>query len=163
MNLNSFLVTCVNEGLTATDAATREFERVKGFYQMTPEGVAEQRNRLFTAARERADAAKARGLAAIETKVAEIDEQEKAVAARRATDTDYLNRLEQKLRLAAGLDVSDDELTVFFAEFEDDEIARAAIEKQFGGNKAFHFKPNSGKGQRQQHIRDVVRVLFEKL
>jgi len=168
MNLNHFLGSCVREAQNATNDAVRELDRVRRMYQMTPEGVTEQRNRLFTAARETADAAKARGLEAIETACAELDAQEQAEGERRAADLAYMQRLESKLRIAQGMgEMTDKEadrarLKTLFAEFEGDPLAVAVIRQTLGAEKAFFFLPDDNTGKRQQHLRGNVRTLFEK-
>lgn len=165
MSLNNELIAAVREGAQATDHAAAELERVRQMYRMTPEGVKEQAARLFKASREVADAAKARGLAAIEQACVTLDAEEQAEGERRAADTDYLARLESKLRLAQNMgdNLTDDDrarMKTLFAEFSGDPLAVAVIRKTLGENKAFFFLPDDNTGKRQQHLKTAVKKLF---
>ena len=168
MDLNSVLIGCVREAQRATDKAATELDRVRHMYMMTDEGVAQQRNQLFTAARETADAAKERGLEAIDATRAELDALEQREGERRAADTEYMTRLESKLRIAQGMGPMTDKeadtarLKVLFAEFADDPLAVSVIRHTLGGEKSFFFLPDDDTGKRQKHLETAVKTLFEK-
>jgi len=166
MSLNTELISAVREGQQATDRAAVELDRVRRMYQMTAEGVQEQANKLFSSARAVADAAREKGLAAIEAAAAALDAQEQKEGQRRAADTDYLARLESKLRIAQSMgEIEKDDrarLADFFAEFANDPISVAVIEKILGPSKAFFFLPENAAGQRQQHLKGAVKTLFER-
>ena len=168
MDLNSVLIGCVHEAQRATDKAATELDRVRQMYMMTDEGVAQQRNQLFTAAREIADAAKERGLEAIDATRAELDALEQREGERRAADTDYMTRLESKLRIAQGMGPMTDKeadtarLKVLFAEFAGDPLAVSVIRHTLGEEKSFFFLPDDDTGKRQKHLDTAVKTLFEK-
>lgn len=166
MSLKNDLIAAVRAAMDATNRAAYELDRVTKMYMMTPEGIAEQRNKLFTEARGKADAAKQRGFAAIDAACATLDEQENAESARRAADVNYLARLEQKLNLAKGMGEIKQEdrpkLAELFKEFVGDPLSVTVIRNTLGADKAFYFLPNSNTGDRQQHLKTVVKKLFEK-
>ena len=166
MSLNTTLINAVREGQQATDRATVELDRVRRMYQMTDAGVKEQQNKLFSAAREVADAAKQKGLEAIEAAAAAIEQQENDESARRAADVNYLARLEQKLNLAKGMgEITQDDrpkLAALFSEFSGDALAVSVIRNTLGAERAFFFLPNDNTGARQKHLKGAVKSLFEK-
>lgn len=168
MSLKNELIAAVREGQQATGRAAVELARVKKSYMMTPEGQQEQADKLFRSARELADAAKARGLVAIERAIAELDAMEQAEGTRRAGDLAYLQRLESKLRLAQAMtvngeinDTDRERLKQLFEEFNGDPLAVAVIRRSLGENKTFFFLPNDGSG-RQEHLRRAVKTLFTR-
>ena len=168
MSLNTDLIIAVREAQQATDRAAVELARVKNMYQMTPAGVAEQSHKLFSAARETADAAKERGLAAIDNAIAALNQQEQAESARRAADLEYMQRLESKLRIAQNMgemtdkDSDRDRLKILFSEFAGDPLAVAVIRQTLGAEKSFFFLPEDQTGNRQQHLETAVKKLFER-
>lgn len=166
MDLRTELINAAREGLQAADKAAGELNRIKGFYKMTPDGVQEQADRLFKEARTVADAAKARGLAAIDNKIAELDAQEKAEGQRRAGDLAYMQRLSEKLKIAQNMgEISPedrDKVKDLFAEFAGDSLSVAVIRNTLGGEKAFFFLPEDNTGKRQEHIKGTVKTLFIK-
>ena len=168
MSLNTELISAVRGAQRATDQAAVELERVKGMYMMTSEGIAEQRDKLFTASRELSDAAKRRGLDAIETACATLDAQERAEGEHRAADLAYMQRLESKLNIAKGMksDMKDEaereKLGLLFGEFAGDSLAVTVIRQTLGADKAFFFLPEDNTGKRQQHLKAAVKKLFER-
>ena len=166
MDLRTELIKAVRDGQQATNRAAYELDRVRKMYEMTDAGIATQRDKLFAAAREVADAAKARGLAAIDAKVDELDVHEQAEGARRAADTDYMQRLESKLRIAQGMgeikQEDRDRLKTLFSEFAGDPLAVAVIKNTLGEEKSFYFLPEDNTGKRQDHIKTAVKKLFER-
>ncbi len=167
MSLNTELINDVHAGQQAINESAQNLDRVKRMYGVTSEVIAAQSKKLFEAARATADAAKERGLAAIERVCAALDQQEQAESARRAADVDYLSRLEQKIRLAQGMgdDLSDEDremLKNLFAEFAGDRLSVTVIKKSLGENKAFYFLPEDSSGKRQQHLKGAVTKLFER-
>ena len=167
MSLNTELINCTHQGKTAIGKSAQDLDRVKRMYGVTSEVIAAQSKKLFEAARATADAAKERGLAAIERVCAALDQQEQAESARRAADADYLSRLEMKIRLAQGMgdDLSDEDremLKNLFQEFAGDALSVTVIKKSLGENKAFFFLPEDNTGKRQQHLKGAVTKLFER-
>ncbi len=172
MQLSAELINAVRAGLKATDQAAAELERVKNMYMMTPEGVKEHADRLFSDARKVADAAKARGLEAIETACETMDAEERHAAQERAKDTDYLARLKTKIELAKmlGSDRQGEDalkpqrsrMQTLFSEFANDPLSVALIEQSLGAERAIFFLPGNSVGLRQKHLREVVAPLFVK-
>lgn len=166
MDLIFTLISCVREAQHATDKAAAELEAAKKKYQLDGAATAQVRNELFRAARETADAAKARGLEAIEKKCAELDAKEQRDGERRARDTDYTIRLESKLRIAQGLgeinDENRDRLKILFSEFTGDPLAVGLIRQTLGENKSLYFLPEDSTGKAQKHLKTAVKRLFER-
>lgn len=166
MDLNMELIKAVREAQNATQKAQNEFSETARRYSLTPTGKENEAARLFGASRAEAEAAKAKGFAAIDQKCAELDAQEQAAAERRNADTEYLNRLETKLRIFSGIDAqeqSDATLKAFFAEFADDPMAIAAINKAVGSPmRAVNIVPADNTGMRQKHLQEIVKPSFER-
>ena len=145
MDLRNELTAGVKKVAAATDKAAQELDRVKRQYDLTENGIREQSITIYAGANALAEQTKAAGLAAIEAKCAEIDAQEQAAADRRATDTDYMQRLHAKLEIAKGIDVTDlqgrevlkqnvTNLQILFQEFHDDALAVQLIKHTLGEN-----------------------------
>jgi hypothetical protein len=165
MDLNMELVKAVREAQAATEKAATAFSETSQRYELTQDGKTREAARFYGAARTTAETAKVRGLEAIAAKCAELDTQEQAAAVKRATDTEYLNRLEMKLRIFGGLDAkaqADADLRIFFAEFENDPLAAAAISAALGDPmRAVNILPANNTGKRQEHLRGAVQAAFE--
>lgn len=172
MNLRTTLDECIREAQAAADNADAELARLVRTFDLNDSQIAEQRRRLSSEARGKADAAKARGLDAIAQKIAEIDAEEQKTAQTRSLDSAYLSRLETKLRLAEGLGNGADgaeamkasraDLKTLFAEFSDDPLAISMIRQRLGREQAALVVPENGVGARQEHLKNTVSKLFEK-
>ena len=176
MSLKNELVNAVREAQAAQDKAAAELARISKMYKMTDEGIVEHRERLYSAAREVANTAKRKGLEAIERACLEMDAQDKEESARRSADVAYLQRLEQKIRLAqtigkidrqsnngyATQDRDTESLKSLFSEFAGDPLAVAAIRQAIGPDKSFFYLPEESSGPRQQHLKGKVTKLFER-
>ena len=162
MSLKNELVNAVREAQAAQDKAAAELARISKMYKMTDEGIVEHRERLYSAAREVANTAKRKGLEAIERACLEMDAQDKEESARRSADVAYLQRLEQKIRLAqtigkidrqsnngyATQDRDTESLKSLFSEFAGDPLAVAAIRQAIGPDKSFFYLPEESSGPR---------------
>ncbi len=130
----------------------------------TYSGVLDDLRRAYATA----PAAKERGLEAIDATRAELDALEQREGERRAADTEYMTRLESKLRIAQGMGPMTDKeadtarLKVLFAEFAGDPLAVSVIRHTLGGEKSFFFLPDDDTGKRQKHLETAVKTLFEK-
>ena len=172
MNLRTTLDECIREAQAAADNADTELARLVRTFDLNDSQIAEQRRRLSSEARGKADAAKARGLDAIAQKIAEIDAEEQKTAQTRSLDSAYLSRLETKLRLAEGLGNGADgaeamkasraDLKTLFAEFSGDPLAISMIRQRLGREQAALVVPENGVGARQEHLKNTVSKLFEK-
>jgi len=172
MNLRTTLDECIREAQAAADNADAELARLVRTFDLNDSQIAEQRRRLSSEARGKADAAKARGLDAIAQKIAEIDAEEQKTAQTRSLDSAYLSRLETKLRLAEGLGNGADgaeamkasraDLKTLFAEFSGDPLAISMIRQRLGREQAALVVPENGVGMRQEHLKNTVAKLFEK-
>ena len=105
MDFNVNLAACIEEAEHATEKATRELVKVTQRYDLTPDGIEGERQRLYAVATQTAEAAKASGLEMIGARIAELDAAEVKAAERRAADTDYMNRLQMKLNMIGGVDL----------------------------------------------------------
>ena len=84
MDFNVNLAACIEEAEHATEKATRELVKVTRRYDLTPDGIEGERQRLYAVATQTAEAAKAHGVELIDAKIAELDAAEVKAAERRA-------------------------------------------------------------------------------
>ena len=179
MNLRTTLDECIREAQAAADNADAELARLVRTFDLNDSQIEEQRRRLSSEARGKADAAKARGLDAIAQKIAEIDAEEQKTAQTRSLDSAYLSRLETKLRLAESLrtgvnpmgtavDNTDamrairGDLRTMFSEFSGDPLAASIIRQRLSKEQAAIVMPENSVGVRQEHLKNTVARLFEK-
>ena len=170
---------CIREAQAAADNADAELARLVRTFDLNDSQIEEQRRRLSSEARGKADAAKARGLDAIAQKIAEIDAEEQKTAQTRSLDSAYLSRLETKLRLAESLrtgvnpmgtavDNTDamrairGDLRTMFSEFSGDPLAASIIRQRLSKEQAAIVMPENSVGVRQEHLKNTVARLFEK-
>ena len=159
MSLKNTLISCVREAQNATQEAAQKFDNLTKTYQLSQDGRTAEAKRYYQASQTAAEAAKARGLAAIQAKASEIDSQESARQQQRNGDAAYLNRLEAKLRILSRVDLGDVEkkdLREMFAEFADDPVAISAISKTCGRIQAGGIIPENNRGKRQLHLLGTV-------
>ena len=166
MDFNVSLAACIETAEHATEAATKELVKITRRYDLTPDGIEGERQRLYAAAKEKADAAKASGLEMIGAKIAELDAAEVKAAERRAADTDYMNRLQMKLNMIGGVDLQtmdDTTLKALFAEFANDPLAIAMIRNAIPGGRSVRIEPANDNGKKQQHLQDFKNAFIRAM
>ena len=164
MTLNEILVQAVREAQTAAQNAANAYAKLDRRF-LNEAGLQDAAQRLAAPAIQTAEAAKARGFAAIDEACAQLDNAEQEQAAARAVDTGYLYRLEAKMRLLDAVDVkrqTDATLKALFAEYANDPVALAMIEARVGSMRAVNVAPADNRGKLQKHLQDVVKSGFER-
>lgn len=166
MNFNVNLAACIGEAEHATEKATQELVKVTQRYDLTPDGIEGERQRLYAVATQTAEAAKARGVELIDAKIAELDAAEVKAAERRAADTDYMKRLEMKLHMIGSVDtqtIDDATLKALFAEFANDPLAIQMIRAAVPGGRSVRIEPANVNGQKQAHLQDVKKAFLRAM
>lgn len=177
-NVNKTLIESVRSAQAARDKAIVDILHTNSSEVYSNEFKAREAGRIISELRITKESLKVRGSDAIAAKVTEIDDEEKAAAALRSVDLDYLNRLtvkldasEKLLHKSVGADgkVYMDNLTealknqlrTYFSEFHDDPLAIALILDRMGQYGAAVI-PDDNTGKRQAHL-NAVRTVFNTI
>lgn len=168
MALGVSLAACIEESQHAAEKATRELIKVMQRYELTPGGAEGERQRLYAEVAETAAAAKTKAGELIEQAIAAKDAAEIKAAETRAQDTEYMNRLQIKLKMIGGIDLEEIEidnntLKALFAEFANDPLAIALIRKAIPGGRSVWIEPGNDRGTVQKHLRDVKAAVFRAI
>lgn len=164
MDFRLSLVTCIRETQNAAAKATRELVSISSRYKLTPDGMAGEKQRVYGAVRETEEQARKRAADLLDARIAVLDTEEANAAAKRAADTDYLNRLHMKLQLVRGLqNQSDADLRIYFAEFANDPVAIEQIRSAIPGPRSVRIEPDNNNGKRQKHIEAVKKAVLQAI
>lgn len=166
MSLNVTLAGCIEGAQLAAENATKELIKVTKRYELTPDGIEGEKQRLYAEVKEKAEAAKEKASELIEKQIAVIDAMEARETEKRAADTDYMKRLQMKLQMVGSVDlqeISDATLKALFEEFEGDTLAISMIRKAIPGPRALRVEPANENGKRQKHLQDVKAAIFRAI
>ena len=164
--MNIKLIQAIRETQHAAESCTQELLRVCRRYDLPPEGAEGERRRLCAAVSKIEAEAEEKVGAAIDAKIAELDEAELRATARRAGDVDYLNRLRAKIDMIKTVDiqkVDNATLAAMLAEFKDDSFASEMIRAAIPGGRSLLVEPANGNGKKQEHLREVKKAVMKAL
>lgn len=164
MDLKTALINRLREAEAAARKAVEKYNATIKRYGLSQEGRSAEQRAIYNETALLCEAAREKGLADIDEKIAELNRREQEAALSRSLDTDYLQRLNEKINLLQSMNLKETDpetLRNLLAEYENDPVAAAVLTPIFPeALGASNFLPKDNTGKRQDHLEKIVKPGF---